>query len=342
MAEESKKKSNAGVFGAVAVLVVLAIAVLVYLSGNMKQLPGNGEMASESSKTEQVAAKDGNDEEAREEEAEEIKLEPGNPVVAVVNGEEISRSEVFKFIAGLPQNVRQMPVGQLFDLAIEQLVNARLLEDKASKVDLSTDEKVKEQLEKARKQIERNIFLQRQVEEKLTEERLKELYNAYVEGVGDVMETKASHILVESESEAGKIIKKLEGGADFTELAKKTSTGPSAEKGGDLGWFAKGEMVPEFSEAAFSMEPGEISDKPVKTQFGWHVIKVEDRRKRETPTFEEIKPILEPQLRRQILDNLIKKWREEAEVEVYSINGKKAAGEGQDETSEEDEKQAEE
>jgi peptidyl-prolyl cis-trans isomerase C len=247
--------------------------------------------------------------------------------VAVVSGEEITRAEVFRYIANLPENVRQMPIERLFRLGVDQVINTKIVEDKVEQADLSDNPDVQQQLEEARSQIARSVFLQQQVDERITDEKLRELYDAYAARMGDVPETHARHILVEEEETAKELIGQLEEGADFAELAEEHSTGPTAEKGGDLGWFAKGEMVPEFSEAAFNIEPGQIAGEPVKTQFGWHVIKVEDRRTRPVPAFEEVKPMLESQVRRQVLDDMLQEWRDEENIEVYDINGNPAGQE---------------
>ncbi len=317
MTDAPEKKSNAGLIAVIVILAVVAVGAFVFLT-KADNSTAQETVTAENVSEDQTATQN---EQAAAEQTPQIELKPGNPVVAVVNGQEIMRSDVFAFIAGLPQDVRQMPLTQLFELAVQQLVNAKLVEKKAAQANLENDEAVKEQLDQAKEQIVRNVFIQRQIEERMTDEKMQALYKAYAERVGDIQETKASHILVDSKETAEELISKVKKGADFAELAKENSTGPSAERGGDLGWFAKGEMVPEFSEAAFAAEPGDIVDEPVQTQFGWHVIKVEDRRNREVPPMEEVSQMLENQLRRQVLDTMIKEWRAQAEVDVYGING---------------------
>ncbi|NCC21471.1 MAG: rotamase [Alphaproteobacteria bacterium] len=324
MSEAPQSKSNAGIFAILGIVAIAAVAALVYLSGNVPGKPGSNQttnpaQAASGDESTQEAAAEG--QQAAIPEQPKLEIKPGDPVVAVVNGQDIMRSDVFQFIATLPQNVRQLPVDQLYGLAVNQLVNTKLVEARAGKADLSNDPAVREQLDQAKQQIVRNVFLQRQVEERTTEEKLRSLYDAYAAKMGEIPEVKARHILVEDESAAKELIKKAMAGADFAELAKENSTGPSAEQGGDLGWFAQGEMVSEFSEAAFAIEPGQVGDTPVKTQFGWHVIKVEERRMRPAPAFEDVRQMLDTQVRRQVLDNLIDEWREQADVTVYDING---------------------
>ncbi|MGB0720651.1 MAG: peptidylprolyl isomerase, partial [Bdellovibrionales bacterium] len=216
---------------------------------------------------------------------------------------------------------RQLPVDQLFPLALEQVINANILADKTKGVKLDNDPAVKQQLEAAKEQIVRTVYLQKQVEKELTEDRLKQGYEAYVKAFPKVEETKAAHILVDDESLAKKLIKELDNGADFAELAKENSKDNTAANGGDLGYFAKNEVVPEFAEAAFELEPGTYGKKPVKSEFGYHVVKVEDRRMRQPADFEQAKPILEAQLRNAVLNEIVQGWRSKADIERYDING---------------------
>ncbi|HPF79033.1 MAG TPA: peptidylprolyl isomerase, partial [Alphaproteobacteria bacterium] len=115
---------------------------------------------------------------------------------------------------------------------------------------------------------------------------------------------------------------KLKSGEDFQELAKSLSTGPTAANGGNLGYFTKQEMVPEFANAAFSMDKNSILDNPVKTQFGWHVIQLLDIRNRAKPTFEQMEPMIRAEQRREILADLLENWRKDAKIEQFDINGK--------------------
>ena len=274
----------------------------------------NGVAETEGDKAEITASAEG-------QEGEEPMIKLGNPVVAVVNNEEIKRSDVFTFISGLPEQVRAMPIENLFPMALEQVINNKLVTEKAASANLDSDPEVEQLLAQTKEQIIRNVFIERQVSEQITQKKLLDSYNKLLEQIGEVQETKASHILVETEEEARDVIAKLGEGADFAELAKEVSTGPSAESGGDLGYFAKNEMVPEFAEAAFALDQGAYSKDPVQTQFGWHVIKVEERRKRPEPEFEMVKPQLEAQLRQQILTELVQGWQEAANIKKFDING---------------------
>jgi peptidyl-prolyl cis-trans isomerase C len=143
---------------------------------------------------------------------------------------------------------------------------------------------------------------------------MKKVYDEAVKQIEGEQEVHARHILVESEDEAKAIEAELKKGADFAELAKTKSKDPGASDGGDLGFFTKDQMVPEFATVAFTLEPGKVSD-PVKTQFGWHVIKVEEKRNRKAPDFEQVKPQIETYVMRKAQAEYVAKLREAAKVE---------------------------
>ena len=135
-------------------------------------------------------------------------------------------------------------------------------------------------------------------------------------------QVKARHILLDSEQKALQIIKKLQDGEEFSKLASEHSTGPSAASGGDLGWFGEGQMVPEFSKAAFALNPGDIVTQPVKTQFGWHVIMVEDRKIAAPPSFEEAKEQLASDMSQKLLKQMIEELRSRAKIIRFQVDGK--------------------
>lgn len=254
-----------------------------------------------------------------------VDVKPGNPVVATVDGKDISRVDVFRYIKMMPANIQQLPPTAVYPLALEQVINTRVVQNKAEGSDLENDPEVQAQIAMAKQQIIRSIYVQREVDKKISDSEVKAKYEETVGKSPDVEELKAAHILVAEKADAEKLIKELKGGADFAKLAAENSGDPgNKDKGGELGWFAKADMVPAFSEAAFNIKKGEISDEPVQTQFGWHVIKVEDRRTRAKPTLEEVKPMLMTELRREKLEGMLEKWREAAKIEKFDINGNPA------------------
>ena len=279
----------------------------------------NDEASMEEGETTDTA--DASTEENNLEEEAPTTIEPGNPVVAVVGDEEINRLDVLNFVQQLPPNIRQLPLDQLFPLALDQVINTKVIENNVDTSEVEDNDLVQKQIEESRKQILQRAYLEKVVGEKMTDKQLK---NAYDEAVGsqpDVEEVKAAHILVEEESTAKDIIKKLNDDGDFAELAKEYSKDGTAENGGDLGYFAKSDVVPEFADAAFSLKEGTYTKEPVKSQFGYHVIKLEEKRMRPKPTFEESKQFLENQLSRQILEDTIEEWKNDAEIKRFDING---------------------
>jgi len=246
-------------------------------------------------------------------------------VVAVVNGKQLTRGDLEASYAVLPEQYRQMPLESVYDPLLQRLVDGELLLQAAETAHLEEDKDIQAALQRARDDVLRQSYLERAIDEKVTDEKLQEAYEAKkAEPDFAKDEVKARHILLKTEDEAKEIIKELDGGADFAELAKEKSTGPSGPNGGDLGYFERGAMVPEFGEAAFAMEPGSYSKVPVETQFGWHVILVEDKRQN-VPTFEETEPQLRQELASQAVGEVLEDVRKGAEVTRFNIDGSEQA-----------------
>ncbi len=244
-----------------------------------------------------------------------------NPVVATVDGTEILRSDVDAVLRSLPDQMRQAPIEQLYPMLLDRTIDFKLLEVEAEKSDLGDDPDLQAALAQARAAVLRDFMLRKKVEEGSTDDRLQARYEEMKQDEGfSFEEVHARHILLASEEDAKAVIVELEGGADFEELAKEKSTGPSAPNGGDLGYFKKGAMVPEFGDAAFSMDVGSTSPEPVQTQFGFHVIKVEDKRTTE-PSFEETEPQIRQEVAREIVTALVEGLREGATIERFNLDG---------------------
>lgn len=238
-----------------------------------------------------------------------------NPVIARLNGEEIRQSEVMEMVAGLPTEY-QAQFAQLYPLFVQRLIDFKLAGRAGRDAGLSDDEEVQARLAKVEGRVIRDVYLERQIDTRVTDESLRTRYQRFLEENPPKTEHKARHILLKTEEEAVAVIAKLDGGGGFEELAEAESTGPSAAQGGDLGYFQSDQMVPEFAEAAAAMEPGEYSKTPTKTQFGWHVIKVEERRQTAQPSFEEVAPQLREELSRDAVQALFKELRAAAEIEM--------------------------
>ena len=247
-----------------------------------------------------------------------------DPVVARVDGQEITRSDVEREVAGLPQQYQQMPFEAVFPALRDRAINTALLSDAAEDRALDEDPAVQEAIADAARLIMRNRLIETTVDAAVTDEALRAAYEARrAEPDFAREEVKARHILVEDGATAAELIAELEQGADFAELAGTHSTGPSGEQGGDLGWFTEDQMVGPFGDAAFAMEPGEVSNEPVETRFGWHVIQVEDRRTT-VPTFEESRTELEQILGREAVTALLDELRAKADIERFDLEGQPA------------------
>lgn len=245
-----------------------------------------------------------------------------DPVVARVNGQEIKRSEVLVTIGKLPPQLQQMPLPMLFPAVVDQIVNGKLLSAAALKDNLAGDPEVKERMKRAEERIVQEIYLARTIRTRITEAKLKERYQEFLKENPAQEEVKASHILLDSEDAAKAVIAQLKGGADFAALAKeKSSDKAAAAQGGDLGYFSRKDMVEEFSEAAFKLQSGQITETPVKTEFGWHVIKVEDRRTGEPTAFDEVKEHLETELSQETVGEVLNELRATAKIERFQVDG---------------------
>ena len=247
---------------------------------------------------------------------------PADPVVARVNGEELHKSDVTRMVSQLPPQVQQMPIEMIYPAVIDQLISGKLVSSAGYKAGLADSPEVKDELKRAEERAVQRAFIQKEIKARVTPEALNKAYQDYLKENPAQEEVKAAHILVEKEDEAKAIIAQLKKGADFAKLAKeKSKDAAAAAQGGDLGYFTKDAMVEPFANAAFAMKPGEVSKEPVKTQFGWHIIKVEDKRTQPQPTLEEVKPQLEQALSKDIVTALVEELRGKAKVETFQIDG---------------------
>lgn len=232
-------------------------------------------------------------------------------VVAVVNGSTITREELEGVKAQLPGRGSDEQI-------LEQLVELKVLAQKAHKDGLDKDPAIKAELERASESILANHLIKKALENKtFTDEEMKAEYEQVIATMPKKDEYKAAHILVEDEALAKDIQAKLGNGGDFAALAKEHSTDPgSKDQGGDLGWFEAGMMVPEFAQAVTALEPGKTTAEPVKSQFGWHIIKLDEKRQVPPPAFDAVKPQLTNMMRQKSVDTIIEEARKAAKVEI--------------------------
>ena len=237
-----------------------------------------------------------------------------NPVLAKVNGIEIRQSDVALAEEELGASVAQMDPATKKDNVLAFLIDMRIVSKAAEDKKVENSEDFKKRLAFTRNRLLMDSLLASEGKAATTDEAMKKVYEEASKQITGEQEVHARHILVESEDEAKAIKAELDKGGDFAELAKKKSKDPGASDGGDLGFFTKEQMVPEFSTVAFALEPGKISD-PVKSQFGWHIIKVEEKRSRKAPDFEQVKSQIETYVTRKAQADYVAKLREAAKVE---------------------------
>ncbi len=239
-----------------------------------------------------------------------------NPLMARVNGREIRWADIEKSARDLPEEYRSQ-LGTIFPALLQRLIDVQLLVWAAREDGLAEDAVVRQLVAEYEARVLSDTLIRRRVADRVTEDMLRARYDAHVEGLAARTEVRARHILLDSEAGAREVIAALDAGADFAELARERSMGPSAEQGGDLDYFARDNMVPDFATAAFALEAGQYSSDPVQTEFGWHVIKVEDRREEGAASFEEMRDDLRESATRELLDELLQTLRGRAEIELY-------------------------
>lgn len=244
-----------------------------------------------------------------------------DPVVALVDGVAITLSEVEEAARGLPEQFRAMPPMMLFPLLIDQMISQRVLAEAARKANLQDTPEVRARVRQAENEALQQAFLAREIGPLMTEASLRARYERDIASQPADAQVRARHILVQTETDARAAITALQGGADFATLARERSRGPGAQDGGDLGFFKKEEMPAAFAEAAFALQPGQFTTTPVRTQFGWHVIKTEERREEPRPSFEEA----EQEIRRAVIEeaatSIVDRLRAAATVQRFNIDG---------------------
>jgi peptidyl-prolyl cis-trans isomerase C len=235
-------------------------------------------------------------------------------VLARVNGVDIRQSDLSYAEEEIGGNMPQMPPEQKRDYLITYISDVILLSQAAQQQKLGDRDSVKRRIDLERNKVLMEALLQDVGQAALTDQAMHKVYDEAIKQIGNEQEVHARHILVPTEDEAKAIEAELKKGADFAALAKQKSKDPGAAEGGDLGYFTKDQMVPEFAEVAFKLDKGQVSD-PVKTQFGWHIIKVEDKRTKPTPTFDEVKNQLENYVAHRAQAELVEKLRSSASIE---------------------------
>jgi peptidyl-prolyl cis-trans isomerase C len=235
-------------------------------------------------------------------------------IVARVNGSDIKASDIAIAEEDIGANLSQIPPESRREYLTNYLTDMTLVAKAAEGRKLADGDEFRQRLGYYRNKILMDLLLQTEAKAAVSENAMHQLYDEAAKQMAGQQEVRARHILVKTEDEAKAVVAELKNGADFAELAKQKSTDPGASEGGDLGYFPKDEMVPEFADAAFKLEKGQISE-PVHTRFGWHVIKLEDKRQRQIPAFDQVREQLATHLVRKAQAELITKLRADAKVE---------------------------
>ncbi len=241
-----------------------------------------------------------------------------NGVAAEVNGQKVMVSELKQAYEMNPAAQQQLSFEDFYNKFIDVYVNGVMLYQAAEKAGVENSPEYKKQLKVLKEELASKIYLEQQIDKKISQDKIKEVYNEYKSQFKPEKEVKAKHILVSDEKTANEVIAKLKKGEKFDDLAKEYSI----DKAANLGYFTKDVMVPEFSKAAFAMKKGQYSKAPVKTKFGYHVIMVEDSRMTKPAELKTVEPQIKMQLSREAANDLFKEINSKAKIVKYSYDGK--------------------
>ena len=244
-----------------------------------------------------------------------------DPIAAVVDGEVIRRSHLEAQKTTLPAHFQAVPLAVIYNHIRDRAIELRLVLAEARETGIEQDEEVMRRLEESRRTILQDVFIQRYLDERITEEELRRRYDILLPTIPRPEEVRARHILVDSEDEARAIIAEIQAGADFAEVAKARSQGPTAADGGDIGYAGRDSLMPAFAELAFSLEAGQMADRPAETQFGWHVVMIEDKRQAPPPSIEEVRDGLADEITRDAIAELLRRLSTGAKIERFNYDG---------------------
>jgi peptidyl-prolyl cis-trans isomerase C len=248
---------------------------------------------------------------------------PPDTVLAHVNGKPITQGDVELAETDLDPQFAKMPPEQRRAAALSALIEIRVMADKAVADGIDKDPEFQRRMELLRERALHSALVDKEVSGAITDADLKKRYDEEMAKQAPVNEVHARHILVKTKEEAEAIIKELDKGGDFEKIAKEKSTDGSAPQGGDLGYFTEGQMVPEFAKAAFALPVGKYTEQPVQTQFGWHIIKVEDKRIKQPPAFDQVKDQLRQVVLRDKYFAMVKETRGAAKIDITDPDLKK-------------------
>jgi peptidyl-prolyl cis-trans isomerase C len=246
-------------------------------------------------------------------------------VVATIGGKPVTEADIALAVSDLDEQFARLPEEQRRAAALSAIIEIRVMADEAAARGIDKDAAFQRRIAFLQQRALHAALIDTEIAGKITEDEVRARYDQQIAATPPVNEVKARHILVKTKEEAEAIIKRLDAGESFETIAKEVSTDPgSGANGGDLGWFGPGQMVPEFEQAAFALEVGAHSKEPVQSQFGFHVIKVEDKRAQQPPAFEQVKEQFRSMILREKYFALVEALRAKAAVEIADPELKKA------------------
>ncbi len=236
-------------------------------------------------------------------------------IVATVDGEAITEAELAFAAEDLAQDLKSVPANEQRAFLVSVMIDMKLMANAARKLELNKTELFQRRKNYLIERALRRAYFADKIGPQANEEKVRAAYKEFAATFKPQEELRASHILVATRQDAEKIKAELDAGRPFADLAKEKSTGPSGPKGGDLGYFTRGRMIKEFEDAAFALKVGEVSD-PVKTKFGWHIIKLVDRRQSAPPKFEQVARELSQQMMVSAFDKTIRDLKQTADIKI--------------------------
>lgn len=245
-----------------------------------------------------------------------------DPIVARIDGTEVRRSDLIFAQQLMRPEYRNVPLEAIYPSLLNQVINSILVVRAARSEGVDKTESVRLRLKSFERRLVVGAYLEHAADGKVTDQALRERYRIFTESLRGEEEIRVRHILLETRNQAVSVIKKLAAGADFETLARQESTGPSKARGGDLGYVRREAMVTKFADAAFGLEVGQVTSTPIETRFGWHVIKLEDRRAAAITPFDQMRPQLNRQIRARVADEIVRKLRRNARIMEFNIDGK--------------------
>jgi peptidyl-prolyl cis-trans isomerase C len=249
-----------------------------------------------------------------------VQAKDGGIPVGKINGETIWLDEVMRQAERLPAEFRQAPIANYFDQLLADMVDSRIAADAARAAKYDKKEEVASAMKTAADRVLAESWIGDKIANDVNEKAIEKAYQIFAADTASREQVTAAHILVATENEAKAIISSLKNGADFSELAKNKSTGPSGPNGGSLGTFGRGQMVPAFENAAFTLEIGKFTTQPVQTQFGWHVIKIESKEIAPAPTIDAMRDQLLQTLSTQALGRVLEELRAAQDISLRSFD----------------------